>query len=535
MRTELANQYYNSPAYLAKLKRKILLLSQCSSNSLTLQKQIDKVWSVDPVKFIEDVLIIKIPDLNNAIKPFFLFPYQEKIVWELLAAERSGEDTELLIDKLRAMGLTWLIAGYMFWRWMYTPQWSGFVLSRTETEVDNGSDSPDDSIFGKFRFFVAHMPEALWPAGFTPKGKKGTSTDTTLRLTNPQYHSSITGSSTNSNAGRSRRYSFTFIDECFFIDKFLEVRRALESVSRTKVYVSSVKQGKTAEKFKKLCQERGHYITLHWHDHPWKDQKWYDDKMSAAKFDPEITKEIEVDYSVNVMDQYYPEIRQSTVTTLFYDPDKPLYTFLDFGRQDLTVIGWCQFDGSYINILECYANRQKDATWYAPFLNPDLPFNEESENRYLNQLPLLLNIRSWKKPKGYFGEQAHFNKVMPLNISIAQVLAKYGIHMLCNKNAINYEPRRHATSALLPKMRFNEGSDGVMELYDAITTSRYGSVNSQVGSYKPRHDDEIADYRSALENLCVCVPIILKSQREDIKDNFKANNFHSELTKYLRI
>lgn len=535
MRTELAEKYYNSEEYTTKLRARLSLIQTCKVNPNYRQRMINEVWSQDPVAFIEDILLLKIPDLHNAIKPFFLFEYQKKILLKLKKYEDSGEDTELLVDKLRAMGLTWLICAYMYWRWLFTKNWSGFVLSRTETEVDNGSESPDDCIFGKFRFFIAGTPRFLIPDGFVPKGKKGTNTDMTLRLTNPMLKTSITGSSTNANAGRSRRYSFTFIDECFFIDKFLDVRRALESVSRTKVYVSSVKQGRTAEKFKKMCQEKKTYITLSWRDHPWKDQKWYDDKMAAAKFDPEITKEIEVDYSVNSRDQYYPEVRQASVAPIAYNPAKPLYCFLDFGKQDLTVIGWAQFDGTMVNIIDCYANKGKPADWYVPFLNPDIKLDGEWQYQYIDQLPFLERVRRWKKPKGYFGEQAHFNKVMPLNISIAQVLARHGVHLMCNKRAMAYEPRRHATSVMLPRMVFNEESDGAMELYDAITTSRYSSQSTLAGANKPKHDDEIADFRAALENLCVCIPIILKSQREDLTEKFKEGGFHFQITKYLKI
>ena len=51
---------------------------------------------------------------------------------------------------------------------------------------------------------------------------------------------------------------------------------------------------------------------------------------------------------------------------------------------------------------------------------------------------------------------------------------------------------------------------------------------------KPRHDDEIADYRAAFENLCVSVPRIFKSQR-NVGANMREDNFASNLIRYLRI
>jgi len=536
MRSELIKQYYDSTEYLNKLRARAGVLQECEE-PLARSQIIADVWSCDPTRFIEDILFLKLVEYNNQIKPFFLFPYQKKILWKLVEAEQSGQDIEILIDKLRGMGMTWLVAAYMYWRWLFTPNWSGFILSRTESEVDDGTDSPDNSIFGKIRFFINHTPSWLMPEGFQSKMKKGTTTDSTLRLLNPVLKSSITGSSTNQNAGRSRRYSFVFIDECFFIEHFRSVWRALQSVARVKVYVSSVKQGRTAETFKDLIKAQGNYITLEYKDHPWKDDQWYKEKEKLAEFDPEVMKEVMVDYSVNIRDQYYPEIRQAQTIPLEYNPEKPLYSFIDVGKQDLTVLGWAQFDGNYLDILECYFNRQRELKWYIPFLNPEMPINSEFTYGEA-QMEFLMRVRSWKKPVVYFGEQAHFIKVMPLNVSIAQVLHQSEIKLVYNKNGIKYEPRRHAVSLLLPKTRFNSNSDGAMEMYDALAQSRYVSTNAPVSketTLKPKHDEEIGDFRAAFENLCVNVPRVIRHQRDEVGDNFRGDGFARDIIKYLRV
>lgn len=536
MRSELIAAYYDSEEYKRKLVARFELMQQCEIE-LNRASIIADTFAPNPVEFIENCLFLKLPEFQNSIKPFFLFQYQKDILWRLVEAERSGQDIELLIDKLRGMGMTWLLAAYILWRWYFTANWSCLILSRTESEVDDGTSIPDNSIFGKIRFMMEHAPKWLVPEGFTSKGKKGTSTDSSLRIINPAMGTSINGSSTNSNAGRSRRYAFIFVDECFFIERFLSVWKALQSVSRVIVYVSSVKQGRTAEKFKDMCKDRGNYITLSWKDHPWKDEVWFKDKMSLAEFDPDVVREFEVDYSVTMKDQYYPEIRQATIMPIEYDPKRPLYVFLDFGKQDLTILIWAQFDGNHIDILEGFAGRQKPVEYYVPFLNPD-SFNPDPDHYNETQKETLYLVRKWAKPKGYFGEQAHFNKVMPLNISIAQVLFKFGIRLMCNSNAIKHEPRRHATSQLLPKCRFNENSAGAMELYDALANSRYAqtkAATSEETGKKPIHDDDIADWRAAFENGCVNVPRIIRSQREDVGANFRDGGFASSLIARLRV
>lgn len=536
MRTELATRYYESPEYLQKVRARADRQRLVTDDPLMRQQIIMNEWAVDPIRFIEDVCLIKFTEFGGSIKPFFPFEYQKDIVYRLQEAERSGLENELLIDKPRAMGITWIIAAYLYWRWLFTPNWSGFILSRTETEVDDSTDLPDNSIFGKFRFFIKYTPEWLLPQGFEAKGKKGTSTDSSLRLVNPEIGSSLIGSSTNSNAGRSRRYSLTLVDECFAIERFSEVWRALQSVSMVKVFVSTVKQGRVYEEFKNMVEANGNYISLSWKNHPFRDQQWYDEQLAKAEFDPEVMKEIEVDYSVNQKSQYYPEIRQATVAPLNYIRGLPLYTFLDVGKQDLTVIGWGQFDGKNFNILECYANSQKPMEFYLPFMNPDLEPNPDKYNS--TQLEFIKRIHTWDKPRGYFGEQAHFVKVMPLNTSTAQFLFKHGIRLIYNQYAINYAPRRNATAQLLPRMIFNKDSDGAMRLYDAIANSRYTSsvqATSKDTTLKPVHDPEIADYRAALENFCVNIGRVLRSQRDDIGDEMKSGGFAASIIKSLRV
>lgn len=536
MRHALLKSYYESGEYMNKLLARLDVLKKCEAEPLEINRLAIEQWSVDPCAFLEQFGWISIPEYNNETKPFFLFPYQRKIVMKLWEAELSGEDSEILIDKPRGMGLTWIIVWYQVWRWLFTPRWGGFNLSRTESEVDDGTFDPNSSIFGKFRWCISMLPQYLLPEGFVPKGKKGTVTDMSLRITNPQLGSSLVGSTTNANAGRSRRYSFIFVDECFAIERFRNVYSSLQSVARTKIFVSTVKSGKVFQDFKDMCELAGNYVSLKWADHPFKDKIWYEEQLKKAEFDPEVMKEIEVDYAVNIRSQYYPEIRQAKIVQdMQFIRGKPIFVGMDYGQQDRTVLIYFQFDGQFINVLECISNSRKPLDWYVPFLNPDLPYNPAP---YLpHQIELLDKIRGWGKAKAFFGEVA-FMKAESDNKSVALKLNAYGIRILVNQYAVAYEPRRKATSQLLPRTVFNGKSDGVMELYDAIANSRYANSvkgTSKDSALKPVHDNEIGDFRSALENGMVNFPRIARMQRTEISEDLKANNFIGGLTKYLRI
>lgn len=534
MRIDLIRAYYESGEYFAKLKQRAFNMQMLSSDPLSRLDTFKETYQYDFKRFCEDCLFLMIPEFADAIKPFFLFDFQTKIIDKLEWAEHWGGDVEILVDKPRGMGLTWLIVSYFFWKWLFRPNWSAFILSRTEAEVDSGDRISGNSIFSKFRWIVSKTPKWMLPEGYKPKGEKGTATDSTLSIINPQNGAGIFGSSTNSNAGRSRRYSIVFVDECFSIDRFTEVHRSLTTVARIQLYVSTTKASIEAKKFKDAIEKAGNYISLDWKDHPWKDQIWYEEQLLKAEFDPELMKEIDKGYTVSEKNQYYPQIKFAKIVAIQYNPNLPLFCGLDFGKSDLTVIIWFQFDGNQMNIIECYASSQKKADWYAPFLNPDSPFNPA----YLYndfQMKILKVVRSWQKPKAWFGELAHSIKSMADNKSIASVLARFGIRISYNTYAVEHEPRRHATSLMLPKMVFNENSEAVLKLYDAIANSKYKKSNSSKNtSMEPEHTDEIADYRSALENSCVNIGRVFKSEREKLSEDIKKDNFIGGLISYLR-
>lgn len=537
MRQQLIDEFYQGEEYLSKLREKARVLKEMEENIYLRDQKIQEVYSVNPERFIEDFLIIMFKENGSQPKPFFLFPYQKRILQKLQEAEFTNKEVDILIDKPRGMGLTWLLSGYFLWRFLFTPNYSTLILSRKEDLVDDGSMSPDNTIFGKIRYMMFRLPKYMIPDGFQFKKARGTLTDMTLKLVNPVTGGTIIGSSTNSNAGRSGRFSSIMIDECFFIDNFLLVYNSLSSVARLKVFISTVVESKVAEDFKDMVNSMGNYISLTWRDHPFKDQQWFDELQERASKmnNPDLMREAQVDYKLSPKSQYYTEISQSRAEPVSFDRSKPLWVSMDFGgRHDLTVFIWFQYDGHYIKVLDSYENVNKPAEWYAPFLNPDTYFDETFYNEY--QIKFINKIRTWKRPQVYFGEQDHLTKRMPTNTSIADELWKKAhIRIVCNRYAIEHKPRREATIRILPRTIFNKDSDGAMRVYDAIASSRYASnVRTTSEQLKPVHDDEIADRRSAFENFCVNFPRVVSSQREDIHTP-EAKSFASMMVKSMKI
>ena len=149
MNLRLLEEYYNGAEYLSKLRAKVSVLKELEDDEYTRAAKILDIYAVDPIRFIEDFMLLKANKAQGSPpKPFFLFPYQKKIILKILELENGNQEAELLIDKPREMGITWLLCAYFEWRWLFTPNYSSFILSRSEVEVDDGTRTPDGSIFG---------------------------------------------------------------------------------------------------------------------------------------------------------------------------------------------------------------------------------------------------------------------------------------------------------------------------------------------------------------------------------------------------
>src|SRR3990167_8437185 len=109
MRQALIQNFYDSPDYLAKLRVKASIMKEMENDPYVRAAKIMDIYAVDPIRFFEDFLLLKFTEFGGQSKPFFLFPYQKKIILKLQEIEFSNQDIDLLVDKPRGMGLTWLL------------------------------------------------------------------------------------------------------------------------------------------------------------------------------------------------------------------------------------------------------------------------------------------------------------------------------------------------------------------------------------------------------------------------------------------
>jgi hypothetical protein len=513
MRVELFRQYLGSQEFERKLNSRIERLQQAELNPVERTSVYVDIQE-DPITFINLFGLVYEPRLPESPDvPFFLFPYQEEVIYKMLEAEIKGQD--LLIEKTRDMGVTWTLVWYYIWRWLTKDRWYGLMGSRKEEEVDNKSPQ---SLFGKVRYGIYSMPKWIRP----PKFKKSEH-DTFMKLVNPDRMSYIDGESANPNFGRGKRTSMIYLDELFFWKFARESWRSCIDTSPCRIGVSTPKSSSFARNLRESFEEQGRLMTLDWHKHPFKDEEWYKNETKRRQDDPlGVEAELNISYLSDPEYAYYPEILNCPLRELSYSEGMPLYLGLDFGAQDKTAISYWQRDTQNFFCLDAIERKNKKLSWFYPFLKQGIDFEKQDIYEFINKFThekfvidkhdylqaerdMIKKFNSWKPPVMYCGEVAHKQKMIKSNTTIQQELAGIGIPLRIRDDGFKHKVRREATKRMLTRSIFDKNT-GALDVYDALANSHYpiGRMNatSDDALDKPVHD-EWADLRASVENLAV--------------------------------
>ncbi len=184
------------------------------------------------------------PRVDPGTMPFNLYPFQEWMVKECYRAIDEQED--LLIEKSRDMGASWVIALMFQYCWLFRPGWHFLIGSYREEEVDKRGDM--STIFEKIRFNLEWLPHWMKPEGYNSKAH-----DSHLKLMNPANGNTIVGKSATANFARSGRYRAIFLDE-FAFWPFADLVMASTSQSTNCRLVTSTPFG-AANTFARLAQD----------------------------------------------------------------------------------------------------------------------------------------------------------------------------------------------------------------------------------------------------------------------------------------
>ena len=300
-----------------------------------------------------------------SVVPFITFDYQDEGFLVMQDAIINGYD--LLIDKTRDMGVSWMFLVTYEWFWHFKDMQTFLLGSRKEELVYKKGDPK--SLFWKVKFFVEKQPLWLRP---NYEFKK-------LSLVNLDNGSTIDGESTNDDFARGDRRTSIGLDEFASVKNGYDILKATGSATDSVFYLSTPKGMGNA--FYDQHENPGvRQLTMHWTQHPLKakglyydkDGKprspWYDKQCLREPSPTIIAQELDINYSGSDY-QFFPSTiidkqQQENVKSpnmmgeLDFDrdsseplkfmpiPDGPLHLWLELERHDDEVVGPPK-DGQY--------------------------------------------------------------------------------------------------------------------------------------------------------------------------------------------
>jgi hypothetical protein len=260
------------------------------------------------------------PRLSQPHQPFVLFPYQEETVQVLAACIDNGED--LLIEKSRDMGVSWLILLVFQYYWLFREGSNFHLGSRKQESVDRKGDI--STLFEKLRYNLDWLPAWMKPSGWQPATH-----DNLLRLINPANGNVITGESSNDNFARGGRYKAVLFDEFPFWPGQEAAYASAGQSSPCRIVVGTP-YGKNNRFADLRFGGQVKTLSIHWSLHPHKDETWYEAQKSRMSED-EIARELDINYHLSVKNRVFRNFTETHKRNLSYIPGRRVIRSWDFG------------------------------------------------------------------------------------------------------------------------------------------------------------------------------------------------------------
>lgn len=270
--------------------------------------------------------------------PFELYDFQREAVLEIYDSIINGRD--ILIEKSRDMGITWVVVSVFIYCFLFVPDFAGRVGSRNVNEVDKMGDI--GTLFEKMRLIYRFTPHFLRPLGFNEARHM-----TYLRLVNPENRATIVGETANPSFGRSGRNTAALFDEMAFWESGDAAWEACGQTTPCRIAVST--PNGSSNRFGKMANrkipDQPKKLTYHWKQHPKHDDAWYEfQKTRYTKSG--LAREVDISYTLSLegkvfeMFEYGLHVKQVSIKPNTYNPHKlwtpdpniPITIAFDFGR-----------------------------------------------------------------------------------------------------------------------------------------------------------------------------------------------------------
>jgi len=436
----------------------------------------------DPVFFINKYLktFDPRPSAPEHHLDFTLYDYQVSYIHELVAAIKSGKDIDLLVEKSRDMGISWVTLAVFVWFWLFEAGFAAHLGSRIQDYVDDGTAK---SLFWKIEYMLRNIKDTqLLPEGFDTRTHR-----TFMKLKNPENGNEITGEAASSNFSRGGRYTVVLLDEGGFWRDFESAWTAAGDSTQCRVLVTTPPN---VPSYAKAIRFSGKVkvLTYLWRLHPLKDEAWYA-RQQQRRTEEEMLHEIDISWEYSKSGRPYPEVDDVKFGDFPYNPDLPLYISIDLGR-DAVALGYYQPvpNTNWLTLIEAYQNSDKIIDWYVPMLGGDI------ESKYIytdDDLAFIEKIRYWRKAI-FYGDPSGAQRHVESERSPYKVLKDdYKIVVQSNTKLNDYISRRDETKRLLMNLRAND-TPGVRYWHTCVQSAHYPekaeTSQSTTEVVKPVHD-----------------------------------------------
>lgn len=452
---------------------------------------------------------------RGGVIPYVMYPFQiESVYWlnERMASRGTAGDGAVI--KARDMGMT---NTFSFWgahKWMYRRPFQMRLLSRKEELVDRTGDP--DSMFWKIDTFLMSLPPFLFYSAAPGFDWRRHRMD--RMLINPSNQNTISGESTNANAGRGGRYTIALLDEGPFMPNLGAIWSALRASTRHRILLGTVSVDEGMDAYNIVHGEGGYtappVLKIPWDAHPLHDQKWYDDE--AERDEPmKFAREVLMDWFAGSGEWIYPEARDISVDTgrvghFPFEPHAgPFIVTMDDGYDDDWAIAFLQYHEATgrLRLLDGYKKSHMPVDYYGSLLKSiaieQFVYDTEAKRLmwWLKTMP----------PAIYFGD-AHGSHIEMVSEQSAygRLSDRWGIdvnfYIGANEGTnLTFKQRRLELGKLLPTLDVNE-TPGALQVLQAIKNHRFKTdpegANNVAEQRTPIHS-KWSHYVSAMEYLAV--------------------------------
>ena len=355
----------------------------------------------DPVYFFNTFLRIYNPkdDKENSDIPFKTFPFQNRLIRNILKAYENGED--IFVDKCREMGVTYVSLGVFVWLWLSRPGFTALIGSRKEEMVDNRRGglvgNKESSLFGKIDYMITRLPGFMMPSGWN-KSKHFTY----MSLVNPENGNAITGESSNPDFSRQGRYSIVFLDEFAFWQNSTSAWGSTTSTTNCRIVVTTPghKPGKAKRLRFQLDNEKIKIIPVPYSDDPRKTPAWLE-KQKSTLSEEVFNREIMMNWQLSLKGRIYPEMEKAEYGDFAFIPGQQLFVSGDYGLDGTGFLWWQQNpkNGKW-RLIDSFYHVEEPIEYYFPLFGKPINSKFIYDN---DQLKAFEEIKSYP-PAIHFGD-----------------------------------------------------------------------------------------------------------------------------------